>query len=50
MEPRLIATASQRTAQMRDIRLHYVERGTGDTPLVFVHGYTGSRDPPCPEN
>ena len=25
------------------VRLHYVEQGTGDEPLVFVHGYTSSR-------
>ena len=25
-----------------EVRLHYVEHGTGDEPLVFVHGYTGT--------
>ncbi|MGH2588855.1 MAG: alpha/beta fold hydrolase [Dehalococcoidia bacterium] len=25
-----------------DVQLHYVEHGSGDEPLVFVHGYTGS--------
>jgi pimeloyl-ACP methyl ester carboxylesterase len=26
-----------------DVRLHYVEHGSGPEPLVFVHGYTSSR-------
>ncbi len=28
--------------QAGDIRLHYVERGSGPEPVVFIHGYTGS--------
>jgi non-heme chloroperoxidase len=28
--------------QVGDVRLHYVEQGRGDEPLVFVHGYTSS--------
>jgi non-heme chloroperoxidase len=28
--------------QAGDVRLHYVECGSGDEPLVFVHGYTSS--------
>jgi pimeloyl-ACP methyl ester carboxylesterase len=28
--------------QAGDIRLHYVEQGSGDEPVVFIHGYTGS--------
>lgn len=28
--------------QVGDVRLHYVEHGAGDEPLVFVHGYTAT--------
>lgn len=28
--------------QAGDVRLHYVEHSTGDEPIVFIHGYTGS--------
>lgn len=28
--------------QAGDVRLHYVEHGSGPEPLVFIHGYTGS--------
>ncbi|MBI2761883.1 MAG: alpha/beta fold hydrolase, partial [Chloroflexi bacterium] len=28
--------------QAGDVRLHYVERGSGPEPLVFVHGFTSS--------
>jgi pimeloyl-ACP methyl ester carboxylesterase len=28
--------------QAGEVRLHYVEHGSGPEPLVFVHGYTGS--------
>ncbi|MGD9891249.1 MAG: alpha/beta fold hydrolase [Dehalococcoidia bacterium] len=28
--------------QAGDVRLNYVEQGSGDEPVVFVHGYTGS--------
>jgi pimeloyl-ACP methyl ester carboxylesterase len=27
--------------QAGDVRLHYVQQGEGDEPLVFIHGYTG---------
>jgi pimeloyl-ACP methyl ester carboxylesterase len=27
--------------QAGDVRLHYVQQGEGEEPLVFVHGYTG---------
>jgi pimeloyl-ACP methyl ester carboxylesterase len=28
--------------QAGDVRLNYVEQGSGDEPVVFIHGYTGS--------
>lgn len=28
--------------QAGDVKLHYVEHGSGDQPLVFIHGYTSS--------
>jgi pimeloyl-ACP methyl ester carboxylesterase len=28
--------------QAGPVRLHYVEHGSGDEPIVFIHGYTGS--------
>ncbi|HEX5007469.1 MAG TPA: alpha/beta fold hydrolase, partial [Hyphomonadaceae bacterium] len=28
--------------QADDVRLNYVEQGSGDEPVVFIHGYTGS--------
>lgn len=28
--------------QAGDVKLHYVERGSGPEPLVFIHGYTSS--------
>ncbi len=30
-------------AQLKDFKMHYVERGTGPEPIVFVHGFISTR-------
>ena len=35
---------SSQTAKVNGVSLAYEDHGTGDRPLVLVHGFTGSRD------
>ena len=38
------AGAQEREGQAADHRIAYLEAGSGDATLVFVHGYTGSKE------